>query len=90
MALVQVLGAWVCSSFGLPPPPLQHAQIGVDSVGSLGADGDDALALGPAVPGGGGWLPVPVSGSSAYGGVLFAQIRSLFPIDLAGRSATIT
>lgn len=31
-----------------------------------------------------------LSGSSGYGGVLFAQIRGLFPDHLAGRSATIT
>jgi predicted MFS family arabinose efflux permease len=31
-----------------------------------------------------------LSGSSAYGGVLFAQIRGLVPDNLAGRSATIT
>lgn len=31
-----------------------------------------------------------LSGSSAYGGVLFAQVRGLFPAHLAGRSATIT
>lgn len=31
-----------------------------------------------------------LSGSSGYGGVLFAQIRGLFPDHLAGRSATVT
>ncbi len=31
-----------------------------------------------------------LSASSAYGGVLFAQVRGLFPAHLAGRSATIT
>jgi len=31
-----------------------------------------------------------LSASSAYGGVLFAQIRSLFPDHLAGRSATVS
>jgi MFS family permease len=31
-----------------------------------------------------------LSGSSGYGGVLFAQVRGLFPDQLAGRSATIT
>jgi len=30
-----------------------------------------------------------LSGSSAYGGVLFAQVRGLFPAHLAGRSATV-
>ena len=31
-----------------------------------------------------------LSASSAYGGVLFAQVRSLFPDHLAGRSATVS
>jgi MFS family permease len=49
-----------------------------------------ALALGPSSLSVAVSLLFLLSAATAYGGVLFAQIRSLFPAHLAGRSATIT
>ena len=73
-------------------PPLQHAQMGCRSaLGMPALTGDDRARPGTvvAVQLAVGFLFL-LSGSSAYGGVLFAQIIRLFLVDLAGRSATIT
>jgi MFS family permease len=48
------------------------------------------LALGPASLSLAVSLLLLLSATTAYGGVLFAQMRSLFPAHLAGRSATVT
>jgi sugar phosphate permease len=87
MALVQTAGVLVVG----PLDRLFNTRKWV-SVGSgcLALAAMTALALGPpSLPAAVGFLFL-LSGSSAYGGVLFAQIRSLSPAHLAGRSATIT
>ena len=87
MALVQTAGVLVVG----PLDRLFNTRKWV-SVGSgcLALTAMTALALGPpSLAAAVGFLFL-LSGSSAYGGVLFAQIRSLFPVHLAGRSATIT
>ncbi len=49
-----------------------------------------ALAAAPATLEAAVFFLLLLSASSAYGGVLFAQVRSLFPDHLAGRSATVS
>ena len=87
MALVQTAGVLVVG----PLDRLFNTRKWV-SVGSacLALTAMTALALGPSSLSAAVGFLFLLSGSSAYGGVLFAQIRSLFPAHLAGRSATIT
>lgn len=87
MALVQTLGVLIVG----PLDRLFNTRKWV-SVGSacLALIAMTALALGPPSLNATVGFLFLLSGSSAYGGVLFAQIRSLFPAHLAGRSATIT
>ena len=87
MALVQTAGVLVVG----PLDRLFNTRKWV-SVGSgcLALTAMTALALGPSSLYAAVGFLFLLSGSSAYGGVLFAQIRSLFPAHLAGRSATIT
>lgn len=86
MALVQTLGVLVVG----PMDRLLNTRKWVAfASGSMALIALTALALVPMS------LPTTIfflfllSGSSGYGGVLFAQIRGLFPDHLAGRSATI-
>ncbi len=58
--------------------------------GSLALAAMIGLALGPASLSLAVALLLLLSATTSYGGVLFAQMRSLFPPNLAGRSATIT
>jgi len=87
MALVQTAGVLVVG----PLDRLFNTRKWV-SVGSgcLALTAMTALALGPSSLNAAVGFLFLLSGSSAYGGVLFAQIRSLFPAHLAGRSASIT
>jgi MFS family permease len=87
MALVQTAGVLVVG----PLDRLFNTRKWV-SVGSgcLALIAMTALALGPSSLNATVGFLFLLSGSSAYGGVLFAQIRSLFPAHLAGRSASIT
>ena len=87
MALVQTAGVLIVG----PLDRLFNTRKWV-SVGSacLALTAMTALALGPSSLSAAVGFLFLLSGSSAYGGVLFAQIRSLFPAHLAGRSATIT
>ena len=87
MALVQTAGVLVVG----PLDRLFNTRKWVSvASGCLALTAMTALALGPpSLDAAVGYLFL-LSGSSAYGGVLFAQIRSLFPTHLAGRSATIT
>jgi MFS family permease len=58
--------------------------------GSLALAAMIGLALGPLSRSLAVFFLLLLSATTAYGGVLFAQMRSLFPAHLAGRSATIT
>jgi MFS family permease len=87
MALTQTLGVLIVG----PLDRLLNTRKWIAVVsGTLALTALGALALVP--------MPLPytvaflflLSGSSAYGGVLFAQVRGLFPVHLAGRSATVT
>jgi MFS family permease len=87
MALVQTAGVLVVGPLDRLFNTRKWVSIGS---GALALTAMTALALGPSsLEAAVGFLFL-LSGSSAYGGVLFAQIRSLFPVHLAGRSATIT
>jgi MFS family permease len=86
MALVQTLGVLVVGPLDRVLNTRKWVAVGSASLALIALT---ALALVPMS------LPLTVtflfllSGSSAYGGVLFAQVRGLFPAHLAGRSATI-
>jgi predicted MFS family arabinose efflux permease len=87
MALVQTMGVLVVGPLDRLFNTRKWVSVGSGCLALLAMT---ALALGPtSLPTAIGFLFL-LSGSSAYGGVLFAQIRSLFPAHLAGRSATIT
>jgi MFS family permease len=87
MALVQTAGALVVGPLDRLFNTRKWVSIGS---GTLALTAMSALALGPpSLEAAVGFLFL-LSGSSAYGAVLFAQIRSLFPAHLAGRAATLT
>ena len=87
MALVQTVGVLVVGPLDRLFNTRKWVSVGS---GALALTAMVALALGPRSLETAVAFLFLLSGSSAYGGVLFAQIRSLFPANLAGRSATIT